>query len=423
MLQTLLYIPARVFGIPVFGIGLLLAVWLFFGVGLLIWQGLRRGWNADTWSYVPLVAIVAVAIAWILPALREEAGLPIRSYGVMLLVAVLAATGLAMRRARRVGVDPDLILTLIFWMFVSGIVGARTFYVVEYWPQFQHARAWDTLVAVINVAKGGLVVYGSLLGGTLGLIVFVVRSRLRLLAILDLMIPSVVLGMAIGRIGCLLNGCCFGGACDLPWAVTFPWNSPPHQHQVEHGEVFLHGLKFRTGPDGAVVIAEVERNSPASRAGLAPGQTIVGVGRVLVDRSADVEHLLLELHNPGVTVSIATTDPPARHTWTLAGQPPRSLAVHPTQVYSAINEFLLCLLLLAYDAFRRRDGELFALFLTLYPLARFLIEMLRTDEGPALGTPFTISQIVSLLLLILAAGFWWYIIRRPRGVTLQPVER
>ena len=66
----------------------------------------------------------------------------------------------------------------------------------------------------------------------------------------DVIAPSMVLGLAIGRLGCLLNGCCYGGQCDLPWAMTFPYGSPPYADQIRHGQLpWLHGLKVDLHPD------------------------------------------------------------------------------------------------------------------------------------------------------------------------------
>ena len=98
--------------------------------------------------------------------------------------------------------------------------------------------------------------------------------------------------------------------------------------------------------------------------------------------------------------------------------PPRSLPVHPTQLYSAINALLICLFLLAYEPFRRRDGELFALMLTIYPLTRFLLEIIRTDESAIFDTGLSISQNVSLAAMLGVAALWLFILRRPRGTAL-----
>ncbi len=133
MLQTLFYIPCELFGLPVFGFGLLLAVWAVASVALLAWLVRRQGFNADTRSYAQVLAVLGAAIAWVLPLLCEPRGLPIRGYGMMMLLAVLSGMGLAVYRARRVGVDPEMIFALAFWMILPGIVGARAVYVTEYW--------------------------------------------------------------------------------------------------------------------------------------------------------------------------------------------------------------------------------------------------------------------------------------------------
>ena len=89
--------------------------------------------------------------------------------------------------------------------------------------------------------------------------------------------------------------------------------------------------------------------------------------------------------------------------------------MQPSQPLSTIDALLLCLLLLAYDPFRRRDGELFALMMSIYPVTRFLIEGLRSDEAAVFGTGMSIAQCVSLLLLVCAAALWFYILRQPKG--------
>ena len=107
-----------------FGPGLLLAVWAVTSVVLLGWLVRRQGFSADTWSYVPILLLIGAIIGWVLPALCERQGLPIRGYGVMMMLAVVAAVSLAAWRAKRRGLDPDLIFSLAFWMLVPGIIGA-----------------------------------------------------------------------------------------------------------------------------------------------------------------------------------------------------------------------------------------------------------------------------------------------------------
>ncbi len=414
MLQTLFYIPQEIAGVAVFGFGLLLAAWALGSVLLLAWLGWRQGFNADTWSYVPLLALIGAAVCWLLPALCENGGLPIRGYGVMLLAAVATATALLVWRAVRVGLNGEMMFSLVFWGFVPGIIGARLFYVIEYWPSFQRPTFGATLAAAVNIAQGGLVVYGSLIGGTIGLVAFMLKHKLPVLATLDLLTPSLVLGLAIGRIGCFLNGCCFGGPCDLPWAVTFPAGSPAHVQQVQRGQAFVGGLKLAGGPGDLPVIGEVEPGSGAEKADLAPKQQIVSINGQSVRTVEEARRFLMYLDEPGTRISIVTGGSATPRDWTVS-EPSRSLPVHPTQIYSMINALLLCLLFLTYDRFRRRDGELFALLLTIYPVTRFVLEIIRTDERPVFGTGLTISQNVSLLMLLGAAGFWFYILGRPPG--------
>ena len=424
MLPTLYYIPDTLWGLPVFGGGLLLAVWILFSLIWLAWLLRRQGFNADTQSQLPLLLVVAAAIYWILPNLSEPGrGLPVRGYGVMMLLGVVSGAWLAIRRARPLGMTSDEVMTLVFWLVLPGIVGARAFYVTEYWADFlRHAPdggvdVTRTLFAVLNIAQGGLVVYGSFLGASVGLLGYAATHRLSPLALADLLAPSMMLGLAFGRLGCMMNGCCFGGACDHAWAVTFPFASPPHVRQVERGQLFLHGLKLAPQPAAPPVIEEVQAGSAAAKAGLAAGQRIQSINGYAVASADDARALLLHVQEPGQEIAVAVQGDAAVHRWTLDATPPRSLPVHPTQLYGAINGFLLMLLLLAYAPFRRRDGALFALMITVYPIARFLQESIRTDEPLIFGTGMTISQNVSVAIFAAAMGLWVYLLRRAPGVS------
>jgi phosphatidylglycerol---prolipoprotein diacylglyceryl transferase len=424
--QTLVTVPYEVAGVPLFGAGVLLAVWAVASVVLLFASARRHGWRSETLSLLPLVLLVG-GVIYALPLLFPG-GLPIRGYGMMMLLGVLAGLALAIYRARRLGIDQEQIVSLAFWLFLAGIVGARTFYVLQKWPEFERETVGKTVLAVLNVTQGGLVVYGSLIGGAIAYVVFVRRHRLMPLALADLVAPSMVLGLAIGRVGCLLNGCCFGGACELPWAVTFPWGSPPHERQAIERRIDLHGLRLAGAPGEPARIAKVVPGSQAEAAGLRANQILLAIGASPSSQSdaaasttrpvasvAAAERVLLEIYGAGTRIWVYTDDSPRRHEWTL-GPPPRSLPVHPTQVYSAINAGLICLLLLAFAPLRRRDGEVVALLLTVYPITRLLIEQIRTDE-PATWTGLTISQNVSVLLLAGAVALWVYVLRQPRGLT------
>jgi phosphatidylglycerol:prolipoprotein diacylglycerol transferase len=234
--------------------------------------------------------------------------------------------------------------------------------------------------------------------------------------------------MAVGRIGCFLNGCCFGGACQLPWAMTFPFGSPPHIQQVERGKLTLHGLRFEGEPDDPPVIASVEEGSAADRAGLKPGQRVERIVAKAknddrlrewkVDTIAEVQSTLLQISEEGteVRLRVSSPDQASKETlaWTLPAALPRSTPIHPTQLYSAIDAFLLLFVLLAYEPFQRRDGAQLALLLTLHPISRFLLEVVRIDEASMFGTGLSISQLISIAALAGAAILWYFVLRQPR---------
>jgi phosphatidylglycerol:prolipoprotein diacylglycerol transferase len=417
MFPTVFHIPEQVAGVPLFGAGLLLVVWAVASVALLAWLVRRQGWCADTLGYVPLLLLLGALILWILPLISEPGlGLPIRSYGVMLFLAVFAGTTLTIWRGGRLGLDADWVLTLAIWGFIPGILMARLFYVVRYfWSEFYRPTVGATLVEIINITQGGLIVYGALIGGLLGFGALIVWRRLPALATLDLVVPGMLLGLALGRIGCFLFGCCYGGPSNLLWAVRFPFGSPPFLQEVQQGEIFLYGLKILGEPSDPPVIAAVEPGSEAERQGLRAGMHVRTIGGFPALSVQHAQTLLLQAHRVGPQVEVATSELAGVVRLSIPSPLPRSRPLHPTQLYSALDAAILCLFLLAYDTFRRRDGELLALALTIYPINRFLMEFIRTDDPGVWGTWLKLGQVFSLMFLAVAAGLWWHILRRPPG--------
>ncbi len=420
MLQTLFHIPLKVAGVPTFGFGWLLAVWAVGSIAFVARLVRQHGWSAETKSHLPLLGVIGLVIAFVLPQLCDRYGLPIRGYGTMMLLGVSSGVGLAAYRARRLGLDPEMIFSLAFWLFLAGIFGARLFYVIEYWPDYQRETWLETVKQVINFTNGGLVVFGSAIGAGLALVAFVYKYRLPGLALADLISPSLMLGLALGRVGCFLNGCCFGGACELPWAVRFPIGSPPYLEQLESHRLYLHGLELgnylRRSPP---LITAVQPASPAERAGLAAGQIIARIvdKRKGLDEKTPTVHdavlALTSIDGAGERFEVYTDDDSVPKIVTLAATE-TSLPIHPAQLYSAVDALLLCLLLLAYYPYRRRDGEVFALMATIHPIARFLQEIVRIDEKAVFNTGLSISQNISLVMLAGAVGLWIYLLRQPR---------
>jgi phosphatidylglycerol:prolipoprotein diacylglycerol transferase len=355
-------------------------------------------------------------------------GFPVRGYGVLLLVGILSGFALAIIRARQAGLDPEILISLAFWLVICGVIGARMFHVIEYWDQkFAPLPPAEKLIEILNVPEGGLVIFGALFGGAIGLVAFTRKHRLPLLAMADLIAPSLVVGLAFGRVGCLLNGCCYGGQTELPWAVTFPKSSsrfvdpktgsprysPPYADQASHGE--LHGFRLDAAEDGRLAVKRVELQSPAAAAGLNPGDVVTSINGKPVDSMDDAGLLFRASLQQQKNLRLGLADGRAVEI-PAKPMPARSRPVHPTQLYSAIDAGLLGWLLWAQYPFRRRDGETIALMLTLHPISRFLLEVIRTDEPAVFGTGMSISQNISILLFACGLALWWYLSKQPRTI-------
>jgi phosphatidylglycerol:prolipoprotein diacylglycerol transferase len=172
--------------------------------------------------------------------------IPIRSYGLMLMIGFLGGTWWMARRAMRVKADPDTLINLAFVSLLSSVVGARIFYVVHYWDEHFAGRG---LWAVINITSGGLEFYGGFLAALLASSLYLYFKRVSWRLYMDLAAPSVMFGMAMTRIGCFLNGCCWGGVCppEIPWGVHFPYASAAYMREWEERQQTIPAsLSFRT---------------------------------------------------------------------------------------------------------------------------------------------------------------------------------
>jgi phosphatidylglycerol:prolipoprotein diacylglycerol transferase len=146
-------------------------------------------------------------------------GFPIYWYGIFAALGFFAAFGTGSKRAAREGLPGEAIMNLAPWIIGGAIIGARILYVINYWDQ---EFAGQPLTRIITIGRSGLVFYGGLIGSSLGTIIYCWKNKYPLWKVADVMAPSISLGHAFGRIGCLMTGCCYGRACDLPWAIHFP---------------------------------------------------------------------------------------------------------------------------------------------------------------------------------------------------------
>ena len=409
MCSELLRIPLQWLNVPLAGeitVGTLLLGLIVLGtVGFVAW-GAKAGKSSEVWGYVPGIFLLA-AVIFFAPRFFP-AGLPIRGYGVMVLTGSISGISLAMYRARQRKLDPETIISLAFAMFICGIIGARLFFVIEYWETRFKSDSWSkTLVEVFKFTEGGLVVYGSLIGATIAFLWFMRRHRLPVLAMADLIAPSLLVGLAIGRIGCLLNGCCYGGECSEPWAVTFPAQSMVFAEQVVTGRMYGFEIAVPKGERNPRIV-RVKKDSLAEQAGLQVGMEVVHINRVSVE---GMQEELLYAYDNTLPLTIKTAE---GKTFEIDAPEirARSLPVHPTQIYSAVNAGLLAWVLWSFYPHRRYDGEVTALMLTVYPIARFLLEIIRIDESAVFGTGLSISQNISIVLIVAALGLWIYVRRQ-----------
>lgn len=165
------------------------------------------------------------------PDLFSIGPITVHTYGVMMALGFLAALGNWILLGRRMGYTAPFCSDLVFWVMVSGIAGARAAYVLENWQDYMAAP-----LSILRVDQGGLVFYGGLVAAGAAIVVFARRHRLGLVPFLDFVVTSVPLAHALGRIGCFLNGCCFGSRTVSAWCgvrfpkASIPWYSQYHEH-------------------------------------------------------------------------------------------------------------------------------------------------------------------------------------------------
>jgi phosphatidylglycerol:prolipoprotein diacylglycerol transferase len=175
------------------------------------------------------------------------------------------------------------------WLLIIGLICARAVYV------FLDSQTTSyTLKMAVAIWNGGISFDGALVGGLVSLIVFCKNRKLPLLSMLDLIAPAAVIGYAVGRIGCFFNGCCYGGECDLPWAVKFqigksfglPIFTEP-SHPVQLYSTLISLVLF------GVLMWVKNRKNPA------PG---VILGCYLIGSA--IERFIMELFRKGVTAEM-----------------------------------------------------------------------------------------------------------------------
>jgi phosphatidylglycerol---prolipoprotein diacylglyceryl transferase len=293
---------------------------------------------------------------------------PIYGYGLMLVIGFLCAAQLARFLARRCNLNGEHFVNAGLLGLASGVIGARLSHILESladptnqeFARNGHSLK-ENLWAMLNVSSGGLTFYGGFLLATPVLIYYAIRKKIPLLKGMDIIAPCLMIGLAFGRIGCYLNGCCYGEECSVSWGASFPYGSNAFVEQYENGEI--------TVPP--------ELTDPKRL-------TDKGLPRLLTKEEIRGNRALEQLADQQ-----------------------RAKPVHPTELYSAFNSFLVAGVLVAFFSLAPAPGRVFALMLLLEGASRYIMEMIRV-EPPVFGTKTqSFSMILSAGFVVIAAIMWF----------------
>ncbi len=179
------------------------------------------------------------------PDLLNLGPLHIRSYGMMMAIAFLVGTWLGLREARRLKLDEDKLVNVILITLIASILGARLLYVMEHLQEFR--REWGSVFALW---QGGLTLYGGIGAGVFAALLSARRFGMPVWLVADALTPSLALGTMFGRVGCFLNGCCYGKPTLLPFGVHFPHDSFAY---LEFGDTPVHPSQIYNAVAGLVL--------------------------------------------------------------------------------------------------------------------------------------------------------------------------
>ncbi|MCX5919880.1 MAG: prolipoprotein diacylglyceryl transferase [Candidatus Melainabacteria bacterium] len=203
------------------------------------------------------------------PILFSLFGFNFYSFGFCISLGILLGAVLLTNRTQKALGQQSIawMIQTLFAVIIIGFIGARVFYCFYYPEKFAEAP-----IAVL--LQGGLVWYGGLFAGWAGLIALAKQAKQNVLQIMDLVAPSLMVGLGFGRIGCFLSGCCFGSPCHVPWAVSYPVGHLTHGMLV-HPTPLYESL-------GAFALAGLtiglEKAFPNNHRGVASGVLLFGYG-------------------------------------------------------------------------------------------------------------------------------------------------
>ena len=374
----------------------------------------------------------------------------VKSYGFMLMIGFLSAIWLACRRAERVRADPDVVLNIGLISLVAGVIGARAYFVWHYWED-QFANQPNPWLSVAAINRGGLEFWGGPILSIPAVMIYLMLKKQSIRWYIDIVAPSLMWGLAFGRIGCLLNGCCWGGVCvdphdrsraGLPWAIRFPYDSPAMRQQYWIRQLTIPKELIYISPTGESLPLAREwidaaahdktyaqardalRDARRQLASLHQSHADAGAIQAQESAVAAAAKRLQEIEGAGSGINEVmkacrrfNTDPAdlaelAAHY--------RSLPIHPTQPYEMISAFMLSWLLGTMFFRRARHGIVFGWMILLYSVLRFLLECIRQDN-PLDVANLTLSQSVCVVMFVFALVYFAVIYRLPvKSPAAQP---
>jgi phosphatidylglycerol:prolipoprotein diacylglycerol transferase len=214
------------------------------------------------------------------PILIDFGFFQLPSYGLLLATAVVVALWTLRLRADRAGMDGAHLVDFALWLVIWALLGAKLLLIVVELPRYLHDPA-----SLFGVVRAGGVFLGGFIAAVIAAIILLRRYNLQPLPSFDVVAPSLALGQAIGRIGCLMAGCCWGGHCNLPWAITYtnpiaaenlgtPLHVPLHPFPI-YASFFNFGLYL--------LLAALYKRHPAPGRVFATYLVLYGIGRMLLE--------------------------------------------------------------------------------------------------------------------------------------------
>ena len=297
----------------------------------------------------------------------------IHGFGLMLVIGFLCAMQLAKFLARKSGLDGEVFANACLLGLFTGVLGARLSHVLENLSDFTRSdrSIGQNLFEMINISSGGLTYYGGFLLAFPTLLIYAAKKKIPLRLGMDIIAPCLMVGLAFGRVGCFLNGCCYGAESNLPWSVEFPYGSYAYEDEYRNGEVTPPSALTYSTDDGGRAIY--------------PPLQIKKSGNATLEQMASQQH---------------------------------SRPVHPSQLYTTITALLLAAMLVAYYSLPHTPGSVFAMMMVLEGIGRFVLELLRV-EPPVLyvhGYGFSLSMVLGVALAI-GGGILGFIFNRMGGST------